>query len=495
MGDQRGKNTYTAAERSTLRDRAQLEADHIVDQLLTAPGACSPDTRGYELEIFFTHKHPRRRGQPLFIGPQVVQQAANDGRPWVPEILGCQGELNGRVQPIGPHMLRAYQAEMSQELAAVQKMAAARGGQIALMGILMSMMPEHIGADVVTPGKPRYPALQTNLQRLYPPILFSGGDLSLNTEDIWLAGAFSSFQTHRTVWPDQLVRYINAAQMAAAPLVAACGGSTHLFGKRVATEARLPLWTAIFRNRPELGPCVALPDGTRTWVSTPRQVFEYCLRPDIEMVLAELTDTPVEQLKHWLCARSQGHLWVNPEVFVTTGQIGYERRFLPTYPTGCDQLINLDLVEVFEEVVATHMEEWIASGFQYEDAVNNLGDAAELGLDSKLVWPNQYGRPELQPVADILCRTLDQGASAAISALGLESTLAEAFLDEALVRISTGRTAASWTDDAAATIRGTSPADKWALITAIHSSRGYGDSGQGAPVHTWPRAIESPLAA
>jgi hypothetical protein len=489
VGVAKGALAYPPAQFVEFRRRVEAEIEYLLRQ---PPWPLQADalqrTFGCETEIVFVDS----TGQALRVGPYVIRKGRDKGHSLVDELLRHQGEANGSVFPISPGLFRQYLEAISPVLDDCQAIVEPLGGQVGLIGVLPSLTMEDLRHGAMSPGNQRFLALGHHLQQL-GPIRINIGDLNLETHNFCLAGAGNSEQTHRSVFPGELVAVVNAGQMAAGLTVAATAGSPVLLGAKVGAEGRIPLFTSAFRQLPTLGPCLQLPSGRITWARTIRQVLEYCLR--FPVVLPELQDTPVAEAWHWRFYNGLIHPWICPTYYPQSRQLGIEGRTKPAGPTLLDQAINHAIDLALTAALTRHIGIWIDAGFPYDCAVKNFENATKLGLEALLHWPNGDGRPELVPARDIVLGLLDKEAVLALADLGVGLTTAQHILGLAKERVGTGRTAAHWITEAVEINSGETWEHSLALVTLLYLKLSANGREQRTPVHLWEPATTASLSS
>src|SRR5262249_53920952 len=114
-----------------------------------------------------------------------------------------------------------------------------------LAGILPTLREADLVLAKLTPS-PRYQALNRAVTQLRGgefAIDIRGPDhLQLAHDNVMLEGCNTSFQIHLQVAPDEFAAYYNAAQAAAAPVLAAAVNAPLLLGHRLWQETRIALF-------------------------------------------------------------------------------------------------------------------------------------------------------------------------------------------------------------------------------------------------------------
>jgi hypothetical protein len=487
MGEARGTAAaYPPGQANEFNQRAITEIESLLGYTDHSDGDKeNPQSLGWETEGGFVCL----AGLLMRIAGHVVRQDSG----LVNELMLHQFEACGQDQvlPITPDVFREYLRIGGRKLGLAQQRATEIGGQLCLAGVVPSIMPRDLIPSAMTPGNDRFSGLAYQLQAHLGDIHIQIGDIDLTTNNLCLAGVGNSEQSHIDLALHELVDWVNAAQMAASIIVAATAGSPVMFGQRVGAEGRIPAFTEAFRGLPTLGPCHRLPDGTTTWVQTPRQVLEYCL--NFPPYMPELSDTPVSQASHWARYNGLNHPWVCPTRYPAIRKVGIEFRPMPAGPTLIDQAINHALFLALTAALTWRMGKWIAAGFPYHYAISNFDNATTLGLEALLFWPDSNGRPHLVQTRDIAIDLLKNDAIVALAALGVGIPTAKWILALASERIRTGNTAANWISQAAELDSGDSWEHSLALVTLLYMQRSDNGLTEDHPVHLWEPASNAEL--
>jgi len=147
----------------------------------------------------------------------------------VPELARFNVELNVEPQSLHGLALGRLQQDLERTWARCQAAAAGLDTRLVMIGILPSVTQAHLNLDNMSELK-RYRALNEQVLRLRegkPLMLEIHGREHLNImhKDVMLESAATSLQLHLKVSVDDAVRYYNAAQILAAPMVASAANS------------------------------------------------------------------------------------------------------------------------------------------------------------------------------------------------------------------------------------------------------------------------------
>ena len=132
--------------------------------------------------------------------------------------------------------------------------AQAIGARLVMVGILPTLMPDHVTLDSVSEN-PRYSLLD---QQIFAArgedleIVIDGVErLQMISDTIMPEAACTSTQVHLQVSPDDFAGYWNAAQAIAGIQVAVGANSPYLFGRHLVAESRIPLFEQSTDTRSE----------------------------------------------------------------------------------------------------------------------------------------------------------------------------------------------------------------------------------------------------
>ena len=158
------------------------------------------------------------------------------------ELAQFNFELN-----LDPHPLPGGLPKLKQQIEALWAKCAETADALALKPLMIGMPPtliqDMLSLDTMTPTN-RYRALNERVMELRgkpTEVDISRREkLELAQNHLMLEAACTSLQTHSTVNPGEEARMYNAAQIAAAPVVAISANSPFLYGRRLWEETRIP---------------------------------------------------------------------------------------------------------------------------------------------------------------------------------------------------------------------------------------------------------------
>ncbi len=478
-------------ERDYARFRGRLEQClSDLGRLLERPGfGAGPATIGAELELFLVDA----AGLPLPCN-QAVRARAADPRIAL-ELNRYNLELNASPSLLAGQPFTALGDELNWLLARVGDAARAHGGRIALIGILPTLGPAYLGLDMVTDAA-RYRALDRGLRRLRqgPFLVRVAGDepLELACEHITTEGANTSFQVHLRVAPEEFRRLYNAAQLAAAPVLAVAGNSPTFLGRRLWEETRVALFKQSVEDRGGRGPRRGLHRaafGTGWLRGGALELFAENVRLH-QPLLPCITSPALDGRDTWPAAPSlaelrlhQSTVWSwNRAIYdpASGGHLRIEMRALPSGPTIIDMMANAAFLIGLTLWLAGQDESWTYA-LAFERADHGFYRAAQYGLAAELSWPDG-GRVRTAPAADLVPELLP-AARRGLLAAGVAAAEADRLLGVIGARVASGQTGAAWQRSALTAAERNRSRDQ---ALAVMLQRYLARAATGAPVHTWP---------
>ncbi|MGA8172524.1 MAG: hypothetical protein WB816_17070 [Methylocystis sp.] len=394
----------------------------------------------------------------------------------VPELSRFNVELNSDPLTLGADALDRAEEALSRLWGQCNAVAHGLGANMVMIGTLPTIRDEDLTLANISPLN-RYYALNKEVLRRRGGrplrIDIKGRDhLVCEHRDVMLEAATTSFQIHLRVPADLAARYYNASVAASGPLLAACGNSPLLFGKRLWEETRIPLFEqAVDLPGAHVGPR-RVSMGTGYLERSCLEIFEENLREHSALLPIAFDETP-EALHHLRLHNGTIWRWNRPLVgFDADGapHLRIEHRILPAGPTIADMMANtamyLGLVRHLVELGGDG-----AGGLAFADAVTNFYAAAREGLDAELVWPGE-GKIVARR---LLSERLLPAARSALPRFRLDPDQ-DRWLDVVEARVCSRRTGAAWQREAFAAHGG----DTHRLM-ADYCER----QRAGAPIHEW----------
>jgi len=399
----------------------------------------------------------------------------------VPELARFNVELNADPQPLHGGALSALERGLRQTWSECTRVAGTLGARLAMVGILPSVRQEDLTLANMSDMR-RYRALNEQVLRLRegkPLMLDIHGreNLSIQHHDVMLESAATSLQLHLKIGADQAVRYYNASQIVAAPMVAACVNSPYLFGKDLWDETRIPL----FEQSVEVGGFAAAARGPVRRVSFGTGYAKDSLlecfvenREHFPVLLPMQFDTPPDRMSYVRLHNGTIWRWNRPLIGFDgdgTPHLRIEHRVLPSGPTVHDSIANAAFYFGLVHALATR-DEAPEELLPFAQARDNFYAAARDGLDAHIVWLDGHKLPVQTLLLDHLVGLARYG----LGLLEIDPQDRDHYMETIRERVHNACTGAAW--QRAFTAR--HGRDMPALTQAY-----YENQQSGLPVHEW----------
>ncbi len=445
---------------------------------------------GAEQELFLVDAD----GRPAPRALEVLQVLENPQ--FTTEIGLFNLEFNLEPLLFGGDCLRRLEARLAGGFRRARNAAARCQAEVLLTGILPTLRKSDLALANMTPA-PRYRGLNDALGRLrrgpYELRIKGIDELQVQHDSVMFEACNTSFQVHLQVGPEEFARFYNAAQAAAAPVLAAAVNSPLLFGRRLWHETRIAVFQQAMDTRRssdrlrERRPRVTFGNA---WV---RESVVELFREDVarfrSLIGADVDDDPFEQLrqgaapelKALLVHNSTVYRWNRPCYGITDGEphLRIENRMLAAGPTLLDQVANAAFWLGLVIALAARRPE-VPEALPFEHVRANFSAAARHGLLAQLTWLDGRTAPAGRLVAELLPL-----AREGLDSQGIDPADAERYLAIVAARVASGRTGAQWLLDSYAALRrrGTI-AERLAALTGAMRAPERKD----LPGHEWPLA-------
>lgn len=472
--------------RAVLRDLQALE--RMLKEGLVEQG---PRRFGAEQEMFLVGDGWR----PAPISTRVLDRLANES--FTPELALFNLEANLPPEPLGAGTFARVEAHLTECVARARTAARAEGADVVLCGSLPTLVKSDLTLDNITPN-PRYYALNQALSAMrggaYQLRIEGTDELMLEHDSVMLEACNTSCQVHLQVAPEEFVSFYNAAQLVAAPVLAAAVNSPILFGRRLWAETRIALFQQSLDTRSsrisvrEMPPRVRFGEG---WVresiaelyAEDLARFRVLLPGDIpEDPIAALDRGELPKLQALQLYNSTIYRWNRPCFGVSgnTAHIRIESRALASGPSVLDEVANAALwtgavLGVVEQVGDP------AGLMPFADARRNFLSAARDGLSAGFRWidGDRWNAPTL--IREVVIPLARRGLEGA----GVDSAEVDRYMEVIEARVTSGRTGSQWILDSLQSMEGRGTAgERMAALTAAMVQR----QTEGTAVHTWPLA-------
>ncbi len=449
MGEEVKRIPYNHAHRQQYRRKVQLCLDVFETMLAQSSFDFDRPLTGMEIEcnLVDADYQPNMSNQP------VLEAIADPA--YQTELGAYNIEFNVPPSPLGGRTGLALEAEVRASLNAAEIKANIGGAHIVMIGILPTLMPEHLTTDWMSKSA-RYAALNESIFTARGEdiqIDINGPEpLSLDYPSIAPESACTSMQLHLQVSPAEFAANWNAAQVLAGPQLALGANAPYLFGHRLWAETRIELFAQATDTRPDelktqgVRPRVWF--GER-WITSIFDLFEENVRyfpsllPELsdEDPVAELAAGRAPRLSELRLHNGTVYRWNRPVYDVVNGRphLRVENRVLPAGPTVVDMLANSAF---YFGMLRTMSQEdrplWTKMSFAAAQA--NFLKAARDGINARLYWP---GLGEVT-TKELVLRQLLPMADEGLRRWGVDAAVRDRFLGVIEGRAKTGRNGAAW---------------------------------------------------
>ena len=488
MGEEVGQTEYGRAQRQEYRRKVQLSLDVFETMLAQSSFEFERPLTGMEIECNLVDAEY----QPAMSNRDVLASIADPA--YQTELGAYNIEFNVPPRPLPGRSGLELEAEIRASLNAAETKANSTGAHIVMVGILPTLMPEHLTDNWMSESI-RYQALNDSIFTARGEdilIDISGPErLSLHSASIAPESACTSMQLHLQVSPADFANNWNAAQVLAGPQLALGANSPFFYGHQLWAETRVELFAQATDTRPDelksqgVRPRVWF--GER-WITSIFDLFEENVRyfpsllPELsdEDPVAELAAGRTPNLAELRLHNGTVYRWNRPVYDVVNGRphLRVENRVLPAGPTVIDMMANSAF---YYGLLRTLSEEdrplWTKMSFAAAEA--NFTEAAREGIETRLYWPGLG-----QVTADeLVLRQLLPMAHEGLRRWGVAADVRDRYLGVIEGRAKTGRNGATWQ---VATVRAlqenglTRPA---ALAEMLRLYCAWMHTNE--PVHTW----------
>lgn len=489
MGDEINRTTYSRSQRRQYRHKIQQCLDVFETMLAQASFECEPPLTGMEIEGNLIGDDYR----PAMSNAGVLSSI--DDPAFQRELGSYNIEFNVPPRQFTKRAALDLEAEVRASLNDAQAKARTHDAGIVMIGILPTLMPEHLTGDWMSDSA-RYAALNDSIFAARGEdidIDIDGPEpLNLHVGDIAPESACTSMQLHLQVSPANFANHWNAAQVLAGPQLAIGANSPYFFGHRLWAETRVELFAQSTDTRPDelknqgVRPRVWF--GER-WITSIFDLFEENVRyfpsllPEVseEDPAAELAQGRTPQLSELRLHNGTVYRWNRPVYDVVDGRphLRVENRVLPSGPTVADMVANaVFYYGLLRRLARDQRRLWTQMSFAV--AHDNFRRAARLGMDARLFWP-ELGEVS---VAELTQRELLPLARQGLEEWGVATEVIDRFLGIIADRVATGRNGATWQVSTVRALQAQGLSRSAALVEMLRRYCAHMHTNE--PVHTWP---------
>lgn len=493
MGEEVKRTTYDRAQRQEYRRKVRLSVDALKTMLEKSRFDFDRPLTGMEIECNLVDA----AYQPAMSNRLVLEAIAN---PAYQTELGAHNiEFNVPPRPLPGQTGLELEAEVRASLNDAETKASSGGSHIVMIGILPTLMPEHLSDDWMSEST-RYAALNKSIFTARGediPISIDGPEpLSWQAASIAPESACTSMQLHLQLAPAEFAANWNAAQALAGVQLALGANSPYFFGHELWAETRIEVFAQSTDTRPE----ELKTQGVRPrvwfgeqWINSVLDLFEENIKyfpsllPEVsdEDPLAELAAGRIPHLSELRLHNGTVYRWNRPvyDVVEVEGarrpQLRLENRVLPAGPTVIDMLANSAFYYgMLRSLSEAENPVWNELSFAAAEA--NFFDGARNGMDAQLRWPGQGQVSAQALVLDTLLPIADEG----LRQWGVDAEVRERFLGVIEGRARAGRNGASWQVSTVRALQDGGMPRPEALAEMLRRYCEHMHANQ--PVHTWP---------
>jgi hypothetical protein len=488
VGEDVTQTEFSREHRLLYRRKVQLSLDVFETMLAQASFEFDRPLTGMEIECNLVDADY----QPAMTNRDVLAAIADPA--FQTELGAYNIEFNVPPRPLGGQSGVELEADVRASLNAAEAKANSDGSHIVMIGILPTLMPEHLASGWMSEST-RYQALNDSIftARGEDIMIDIGGPerLTLQSASIAPESACTSMQLHLQVSPADFAQNWNAAQVLAGPQLALGANSPYFFGHQLWSETRIELFAQATDTRPEelktqgVRPRVWF--GER-WITSIFDLFEENVRyfpsllPEVsdEDPLAELAAGRTPTLSELRLHNGTIYRWNRPVYDVVDGRphLRVENRVLPAGPTVVDMLANSAFYYGALRALSED-DRPIWTKLSFAAAERNFMAAARDGMDARLYWPG-YG--EVTP-DELVLRKLLPLAHEGLRRWGVSADVRNRYLGVIEGRAKTGRNGSVWQVETVRALqrRGLARPQALAEMLRLYCERMHGNE----PVHTW----------
>lgn len=488
MGDEIASTAFTRQQRKDYRTKVARCLDVFERMLVEHTFAFDRPLTGLEIELNLVGDDMA----PAMANKRVLAAIADPA--FQTELGRYNIELNVDPRPLPGDSALELESLLRSSLDHADARARGAGAQIVMIGILPTLMPDHLAGDWMS-ANPRYEALDEAIfaaRREDLELDIVGAEsLKMFSPTIAPESACTSVQLHLQVSPADFAANWNAAQILAGPQLALGANSPFLFGRRLWAETRTELFLQATDTRsPELRNQGVRPPvffGER-WITSIFDLFEENVRyfpallPEVsdEDPEAELAAGRAPRLQELRLHNGTVYRWNRPVYDVVRGipHLRVENRVLPAGPTVVDVLANAAFYYGALRMLAED-ERPLWTKMSFDAAESNFGEGARRGVDAVFYWPGIGA----VPWDELVLRRLLPLAQEGLARWEVSAAVRDRFLTIIEERAKRRVNGSSWQvyTVAAFESRGLDRAAALAEMTRLYAEGMHSNE----PVHTW----------
>ena len=449
MGQEVEARTFSRADRLRYREKLRRCLDVFGRMLNESKFDFERPLTGTEIEFNLVDD----RQEPAMRNEEVLDAIASDV--FQAELGQFNIEMNVRPTTLAGTAAAELETELRASLNAADERARAIGAHIVMIGILPTLVPDHLTGAAITTN-PRYELINEQIFAARGEDLHIAIDgperLDMHADTIAPEAACTSVQLHLQVSPQEYAATWNAAQCLAGVQLGLGANSPFLFGKELWRETRIALFEQATDTRPQelkaqgVRPRVWF--GER-WITSVFDHFEEnvsyfpALLPvcDEEDPAAVLARGDVPKLAELRMHNGTIYRWNRPVYDIHRGKphLRVENRVLPAGPSVVDVFANAAFYYGLLRVLSAQ-DRPVWSQISFAAAEDNFRQAARHGINAEVYWP----RTGTVPVTELVLRKLLPLAREGLDGWGVDGAVSDRLLGVIERRCLTHRNGAEW---------------------------------------------------
>lgn len=252
-----------------------------------------------------------------------------------------------------------------------------------------------------------------------------------------ILAATNAYQLHVQVKLSKSVRFYNASQILAAPILACSVNSPYFFGKKLWQETRIPLLEQVSSHAHNLN---RVDFGDQYLEDSMYESF--LVNQKYPCVIPAIKNISKDNLWHLRLHGSTIYRWNRPIIGFDKGGIPHlriEYRHMPAGPTIQDMIANTALLMGSIFAVGNNSVP-LEKELDFGKIKSNFYHAAKYGLDAEFMWTNDRSFP----VTDVLNHIVIPLAYEGLEQLDVSKEDADYYLGIIKDRVKTKQTASCW---------------------------------------------------
>ena len=444
MGQSLKNSVFTAEQYGTFHARLEQELE-VLKQTLQAPQYNqNKPSLGAELEMYLADSDwlPTAKNQWLLdeCNNPLLQ----------PELNQYNIEFNLAPVNAKGDSLNQLQKQLDVQLDELRSKCHQAQTRIIPIGILPTLDERHLSREFLT-NRPRYNALSQQLGSVKDSafeVNIKGLDeLQMQSDEVTLEGANTSFQVHLRVPYSRFADTYNAAQLVTPLSLALAGNSPIFMGKRLWQETRIALFKQSIDGRMR---------GTTEWRQPARVSFGHGwmrhgvwenFAENVALYPAILPQVPdnvaLEEFKALQMHHGTIWSWNRSVLDVENEHLRIEFRTLPAGPSNIDMVANAAVLIGWTVALSKDINVYLCKlPFRY--AEYNFYRSAKEGLDAEILWPQKHQHNlTTRNVCDVIADMLPMAADG-LATIGVNRTDIDFYLGVIEKRLASRQTGATW---------------------------------------------------